>query len=106
MWAGTGSAEVIRGKVTNVDLQTNRISVQYEGADKSFTYDAQDFIVWQGDDEVPINTIQAGTEAEIGYYTDEQGLEVASWVDLTPIETEEMEEEISVPEDILQETEQ
>lgn len=96
---GIASAEVVRGKVTVVDLKANRISVQAEGAEKNFTFDPQDFIVWQGDDEVKTEDIKAGVEAEVGYYTDENGLEIASWVDLTPLE--EGEEVAVPPEDIL-----
>lgn len=93
--SGSAMAEVIRGKVTNVDLQANRVSLQAEGKDRSFTFDPEDFIVWQGDDEVKPDAIKAGVEAEVGYYTDEKGLEIASWVDLTPIE--EGEEIVTVP---------
>jgi len=95
--AHVASAEVIRGKVTNVDLKGNRVSIQSkEGKDFSFTFDPQDFIVWKGDDEVKVDEIKTGVEAEVGYYADETGREIASWVDLTP--AEEGEEEVTVPE--------
>ena len=94
---GVASAEVIRGKVTNVDLKGNRVSIQSkEGKDFSFTFDPQDFIVWKGDDEVKAEEIKTGAEAEVGYYADETGKEIASWVDLTP--AEEGGEEVTVPE--------
>lgn len=93
--AGIASAEVVRGKVTTVDLKTNRISVEIEGKDRSFTFDPQDFIVWKGDDEVKAEEIKAGTDAEVGYYKDETGIEIASWVDLTPLE--EGAEQIAIP---------
>ncbi len=83
--AGVASAEVVRGKVSLIDLKANRISIQSEGKDLSFTFDPQDFIVWKGDDEVETSQIAMGVEAEVGYYTDESGLQIASWVDLTPL---------------------
>lgn len=94
VWVGVASAEVIRGKVTTIDLKANRIAVEAEGQSRNFTFEPQDFIVWKGDDEVKAEEITEGAEAEVGYYTDETGLEIASWVDLTPLEGEEM---ISVP---------
>ena len=94
VWAGSASAEVIRGKVTMMDLKANRISLQAKGKDHSFTFDPQDFIVWKGDDEVKTDEIKTGADAEVGYYTDETGVEIASWVDLTPAEEGE---EVSVP---------
>ncbi|MBI4436310.1 MAG: hypothetical protein HY590_02710 [Candidatus Omnitrophica bacterium] len=97
IWVGSSYAEVIRGKVTNMDLKGNRVSLQSkEGKDYSFTFDPQDFIVWKGDDEVKADEIKTGAEAEVGYYADETGREIASWVDLTP--AEEGEEEVTVPE--------
>ena len=94
VWAGSASAEVIRGKVNMIDLKANRITLQAEGKDHSFTFDPQDFIVWKGDDEVKTDEIKMGAEAEVGYYTDETGIEIASWVDLTPAAEGE---EISIP---------
>lgn len=94
VWAGSASAEVVRGKVATIDLKTNRITLQSDGKDQSFTFDPQDFIVWKGDDEVKTDEIKMGAEAEVGYYTDETGIQMASWVDLTPIAEGE---EVSVP---------
>ena len=94
VWAGSASAEVIRGKVSMIDLKANRVTLQAEGKDHSFTFDPQDFIVWKGDDEVKTDEIKTGAEAEVGYYTDETGIEIASWVDLTPAAEGE---EVSVP---------
>jgi len=97
VWVGHVHAEVIRGKVSMVDLEDNRIEVNSQGENRNFSFDPQDFIVWKGDDEVKTDQIKEGSDAEIGYYTDERGVEVASWVDLTPLE-----ESISVPgEDLL-----
>lgn len=94
VWAGSASAEVIRGKVSMIDLKANRMTLQADGKDHSFTFDPQDFIVWKGDDEVKTDEIKTGAEAEVGYYTDETGIEIASWVDLTPAAEGE---EVSVP---------
>ncbi len=86
---------MVRGKVTNIDLKGNRVSVQTtDSKDHSFTFDPQDFIVWKGDDEVKVEDIKTGTDAEVGYYADETGKEIASWVDLTPASENE---EVSVP---------
>ncbi len=98
VWAGSASAEVVRGKVATIDLKANRITLQADGKDQSFTFDPQDFIVWKGDDEVKTDEIKTGAEAEVGYYTDETGIQMASWVDLTPIAEGE---EVSVPMDAV-----
>jgi len=92
-------AEVVRGKVTEIDLKANRLSLMTTGGESlGLTFDPADFIVWKGDDEVETKEVQVGNEAEVGYYSDEAGTKVASWVDLTPIEA--LEEEESLSEDI------
>ena len=81
------SAEVVRGKVTAIDLGTNKLSVQTSSGEAlALSFDKEDFIVWKGDDEVEAKEIQTGSEAEVGYYAVEKGGKVASWVDLTPVE--------------------
>ena len=105
-------AEVVRGKITTVDLNANKLSVQTSsGESLALSFDKEDFIVWKGDDEVEAKEIQTGSEAEVGYYADEAGAKIASWVDLTPVEeTEEpaasMEEMGETPEAAAPMTEQ
>ena len=94
VWAGSAQAEVVRGKVTAIDQQAKRISIQAESGNFNFNFDPEDFIVWKGDDEVKTDEIKTGADAEVGYYTDESGLQIASWVDLTPAEAGE---EVTVP---------
>ena len=94
-------AEIARGKVTVAD-PTGELSIMTDGGESlALTYDPEDFIVWQGDDEVEAKEIQVGNEAEVGYYADEGGAQIASWVDLTPVE--EMEEPIFPPETLKEE---
>lgn len=86
----SASAEVVRGKVTEIDLNASRLAVQTtDGQSLALSFDKEDFIVWRGDDEVEAKEIQTGSEAEVGYYADESGAKIASWVDLTPVETME-----------------
>ena len=86
IWVSSATAEVVRGTVSTIDLKANRIALQADGQDHNFSFDPQDFIVWQGDDEVKAEQIKTGADAEVGYYTDERGIRIASWVDLTPLE--------------------
>ena len=86
----SASAEVVRGKVAAIDLTANKISVTTDkGESLALSFDKEDFIVWKGDDEVDAKEVQLGSEAEVGYYADENGAKIASWVDLTPVEASE-----------------
>ena len=83
-------AEVVRGKITAMDAASGKLSVQTaSGEPLALTFDKEDFIVWKGDDEVEAKEIQIGSDAEVGYYADENGAKIASWVDLTPVEATE-----------------
>ena len=83
-------AEVVRGKITTVDLVASKLAVQTSSGEAlALAFDKEDFIVWKGDDEVEAKEIQIGSEAEVGYYADENGAKIASWVDLTPLEATE-----------------
>ena len=86
----SASAEVVRGKVVTIDLAANKLSVTTDkGESLALSFDKEDFIVWKGDDEVDAKEVQVGSEAEVGYYADENGAKIASWVDLTPVEASE-----------------
>ena len=92
-------AEVVRGKIMTMDLNMNKLSVQTtSGESLALSFDKEDFIVWKGDDEVEAKEIQVGSEAEVGYYADENGAKVASWVDLTPLAEATEEPEAAVEE--------
>ena len=41
-----------------------------------------DTILWKGIDDIELSDITVGETAEVGYYTDETGSHVASWVDV------------------------
>lgn len=87
------SAEVVRGKV--VDLKDNKLSITTtNGESLVLSVDPEDFIAWKGDDEVDLKAVQVGSEAEVGYYADETGNKIASWIDMTPL-AEGAEEEMS-----------
>ena len=95
------AAEVVRGEVTSVDSSVGKLSVALaEGETLILTYDPEDFIVWEGDDEVEAKAIKIGSKAEVGYYTDEEDVKIASWLDLTPIE---LDEPFIAPEELMEE---
>jgi len=81
-----GWAEVVEGEITQIDLKGHVLSIRTPQEEVlSVAFDPVDFIVWKGDDEVEPEEIQVGHQAELGYYADENGANIASWVDLTPI---------------------
>lgn len=79
---------VVTGEVTGLDLPNNLITVKGEdGAEKNFSVLSGETILWKGVDDIKLSDIKKGEKAEVGYYTDDAGKLVASWVDV--IVTEE-----------------
>ncbi len=72
---------VVVGEVTSLDAST--ITVKIEG-DKETTFSVVDgeTILWKGIEDIALSDIEAGEQAEIGYYTDEADNFIASWVDV------------------------
>jgi hypothetical protein len=79
---------VVTGEVTGLDLSNNFITVKGEdGAEKGFSVLSGETILWKGVDDIKLSDIKKGEKAEVGYYTDDAGKLIASWVDV--IVTEE-----------------
>ena len=74
---------VITGEVISLDLDSGIIAVKTEdGTEKTFSVVEGDTILWKGIDDIELSDINEGEEAEVGYYTDESGSYIASWVDV------------------------
>ncbi len=84
---------VITGKVVSMDTVAGTISVKTD-RDKGKTFSVIDgeTILWKGIEDIELSDVSEGQEAEVGYYTDDSGTLIASWVDVL-IE----EEEVAIP---------
>ena len=78
--AGEG---VITGDVTTLDAGAGTVSVKVtEGSAMTFTVVDGETILWRGIEDIELSDIRVGEEAEVGYYTNESGDLIASWVDV------------------------
>ncbi|MBC8473822.1 MAG: hypothetical protein H8D54_03325 [Candidatus Omnitrophica bacterium] len=78
--AGEG---VITGDVTILDAGAGTVSVKVtEGSAMTFTVVDGETILWRGVEDIELSDIRVGEEAEVGYYTNESGDLIASWVDV------------------------
>ena len=74
---------VITGEVISLDVDSGAIVVKTEdGIEKTFSVLEGDTILWKGIDDIELSDITVGEAAEVGYYTDETGTHIASWVDV------------------------
>ena len=73
---------VITGDVVSLDATSGIITVKDDGTDRTFSVLDGETILWRGIEDIELVSIKVGEEAEIGYYTDESGTLVASWVDV------------------------
>ncbi len=86
---------VITGEITSLDVDSGVISVKTDnGIESTFSVIDGETILWEGIEDIELSGISKGEEAEVGYYTDESGNLIASWVDVL------IEEEI-IPEEII-----
>ena len=95
--AGEG---VITGEVTSLDTGSGTITVKTaDGSENTFSVIDGETILWKGIEDIELKDINEGDQAEVGYYTDENGKLVASWVDvlieegIIPLAAEEAEAE-------------
>jgi len=78
--AGEG---VITGDVTALDTTTGSITIKgADGVEKAFNVVDGETILWKGIEDIKLPDIKNGDKAEVGYYTDDTGKLVASWVDV------------------------
>ena len=74
---------VITGSVVSLDAAAGAITVKMDtGENKTFSIVDGETILWKGIDDIKLSDINKGEEAEVGYYTDEAGKLIASWVDV------------------------
>lgn len=78
--AGEG---VVTGGVTALDAATGTISVKgVDGVEKTFSVVDGETILWKGIEDIKLADIKQNDNAEVGYYTDDAGKLIASWVDV------------------------
>ena len=53
-----------------------------DGAEKAFSVVDGETILWKGIEDIKLSDIKKGENAEVGYYTNDAGKLVASWVDV------------------------
>lgn len=74
---------VVTGDVTVLDTQAGSITIKSsDGSEKSFNVVDAETILWKGIEDIKLTDIKIGDKAEVGYYTDDAGKLVASWVDV------------------------
>jgi len=74
---------VVTGEVTALDASAGSISVKgADGAEKAFSVIDGETILWKGIEDIKLSDIKKGENAEVGYYTNDAGKLVASWVDV------------------------
>lgn len=79
---------VLTGTVVDLNVSPGTITIKTsDSAEKTFSVVGGETILWKGIDDIELSAINKGEEAEIGYYTDESGKLIASWVDVMVEET-------------------
>jgi hypothetical protein len=78
--AGEG---VVTGEVMALDAAAGTISVKgADGVEKAFSIVDGETILWKGIEDIKLADIKKKDNAEVGYYTDDAGKLIASWVDV------------------------
>lgn len=74
---------VITGDVIALDTTASSITVKAaDGAEKAFSVVDGETILWKGIEDIKLSDIKNGDKTEVGYYTDDAGKLIASWVDV------------------------
>lgn len=74
---------VITGAIVSLDKDAGLISVKTsDGVEMAFSVIGGETILWRGIEDIELGSINVGEEAEVGYYTDDSGKLIASWVDI------------------------
>ena len=74
---------VVTGEITSLDAAKGVISVKgADGAEKAFNVVDGETILWKGIEDIKLSDVKKGDKAEVGYYTDDAGKLIASWVDV------------------------
>ena len=84
-----------------MDLDSSTITIKTDdGAENTFSVVDGETILWKGIEDIELSDIAEGEEAEIGYYADEGGDLIASWVDVLVEEAFLPEEVISIEKEV------
>jgi hypothetical protein len=74
---------VVTGDVTVLDATASSITIKgADGVEKAFSVVDGETILWKGIEDIKLSDIKKGDKAEVGYYTDDAGKLIASWVDV------------------------
>ncbi len=73
---------VVTGEVLSLDAIAGTIIVKLEGGEKKFSVIDGETILWRGIEDIELGDVKQGEEAEVGYYTNDSGDLIASWVDV------------------------
>jgi hypothetical protein len=72
---------VVTGEVLSLTADTITVKAE-DGEVKTFSVIEGETILWKGIDDITLADVKQGETAEVGYYTDETGNLVGSWVDI------------------------
>lgn len=74
---------VVTGEITALDAAAGSVTVKgSDGIEKVFNVVDGETILWKGIEDIKISDVKKGDKAEVGYYTNDTGKLVASWVDV------------------------
>jgi hypothetical protein len=74
---------VVTGDIMALDTTIGSITIKgADGAEKIFNIVDGETILWKGIEDIKLADIKKGDKAEVGYYTDDTGKLIASWVDV------------------------
>ena len=74
---------VVTGEITALDAAAGSITIKgADGVEKAFSVVEGETILWKGIEDIKLTDINKGEKAEVGYYTNDAGKLVASWVDV------------------------
>ncbi len=77
------SEGVVTGEVTSLDTTSSTITLKTDnGKETTFSVVGGETILWKGIEDIELSDITIGQKAEVGYYTNDKGIFIASWVDL------------------------
>lgn len=89
--------DIVSGKVANLDLTGNKIKItDTEGQIQEFTLDPNLTTVWDdtADEEKELSNLEVGKEVVVEFRVDENGIKIASWIDIVAVEEELPETEV------------
>ena len=74
---------VVTGDITALDAIAGSVTIKAaDGAEKVFSVVDGETILWKGIEDIKLADIKQGDKAEVGYYTNDAGKLIASWVDV------------------------